>query len=114
MLWALLPSLFSITKVYKILEILLISSKSKLPSNLPRYELLSIVVDHKYQGVGHADKLFNSLCNYFSKTKAQGFRIIVGESLSRAHAFYKKLGSYPVGKIEVHKGINSIVYLKKL
>lgn len=114
LVWALLPALFSITKVYKILEILLISSKSKLPSSLPHQELLTIVVDPDYQGMGHADELFNSLCSYFSKANVKGFRIVVGETLFRAHAFYKKLGSKVVGEIEVHKGINSIVYLKKI
>ncbi len=114
LLWALLPCIFSPSKIHKIFEILLIGSENKLSKNLPHEELLSIVVHPNFQGEGHADQLFSELCIYYTKKKCEGFRIIVGESLLRAHSFYKRLGSKAVGEIEVHKGENSIVYLKKL
>ena len=42
------------------------------------------------------------------------FSIVVGSNLDRAHAFYTKMGSIPVKEIQVHKGADSVVYVKEL
>ena len=113
LVWALFPSILSPSKIYKILEILLINRSDKLLTDLPRQELLSIVVNPTHQGQGHAEKLFLSLCEHFKDSNVTEFRILVGGSLSRAHAFYTKLGSIPVAEIEVHKGQTSVIYIKR-
>tara|TARA_Y100000389_G_C17290316_1_gene427695 strand:- start:475 stop:783 length:309 start_codon:yes stop_codon:yes gene_type:complete len=100
--------------MYKIIEVLLISKESDISSDLPRQELLSIVVNPAYQGGGHAENLFKALCSHFRTEGASSFSIVVGRNLDRAHAFYTKMGSIPVKEIQVHKGADSVVYVKKL
>jgi ribosomal protein S18 acetylase RimI-like enzyme len=112
LLWALLPAMFSPSRICKIIEVLLFTKKGKLIVNVPDEELLSIVVDPSQQGQGTAKKLFVNLCRHFKSNGASEFRIVVGKSLNRAHGFYSKLGSKPVGEIVVHKGESSIVYVK--
>lgn len=114
LIYSLKSCFLSPSKIYKILEIFLISIGSKLPADLPRQELLSIVVNPNYQGQGYAENLFESLCSHFSKQGAGSFRIVVGSNLNRAHAFYTKMGSVPVKKIQAHKGTDSVVYIKML
>ena len=114
---ALYPILFSIKKLYKIFEILTISRKSKklnLLKQIPQEELLSIVVHPDFRGMGFSETLFKKLITYFDKNRIPAFKIIVGESLDRAHSFYLKHGAKPVGEMEVHNGKNSIIYVKKL
>ena len=106
--------ILSPSKMYKILEVLLISKGSNISADLPREELLSIVVNPAYQGGGHAENLFKALCSHFRTEGASSFSIVVGSNLDRAHAFYTKMGSIPVKKIQVHKGAYSVVYVKKL
>ena len=112
--YSLKSCLLSPSKIYKIIEIFLISIGSKLPSDLPKQELLSIVVNPNYQGQRYAENLFKALCSHFSAEGASSFRIVVGSNLNRAHAFYTKMGSVPVKEIQAHKGTDSVVYVKKL
>ena len=70
------------------------------------------MVDPEYQGQGHAEDLFSSLCTYFKAVNVANFKIVVGGDLARAHAFYLKMGCNVAGEIEVHKGKNSLVYVK--
>ena len=106
-------SFFSLSKVSKIVEIFFIKKNNPILSKLPQHELLTIVVDPSYQGEGHAEDLFVSLCSHFKKINVKNFKIVVGADLARAHAFYLKMGCVPVGEIEVHKGKNSLVYIKQ-
>ena len=114
LMYALKSCLLSPSKMYKILELLLISNKSNISSNFPKQELLSIVVNPAYQGGGHAVNLFNALCTHFKEEGASSFKIVVGSDLDRAHAFYIKMGSIRVKEIQVHKGTDSVVYVKNL
>ncbi|MDB2416004.1 GNAT family N-acetyltransferase [Pseudomonadales bacterium] len=109
---ALVGVLLSVSKLLKVIEILLISKNNPVLTGLPRYELLTIVVDPLHQGQGYAEELFESLCGYFSAISVKTFKIIVGVDLARAHAFYLKMGCTVAGEIEVHKGKNSWVYVK--
>lgn len=113
LVWALIPSILVPSKIYKVLEILLLNRSDKLLMNLPRQELLSIVVSPTYQGQGYAEKLFVSLCDHFKGNNLSQFRIVVGGKLARAHAFYTKLGSTPIAEVEVHKGQYSVIYIKQ-
>ena len=114
LIYSLKSCILSPSKMYKIIEVLLISRDSDISSDLPKHELLSIVVNPAYQGGGHAENLFNALCSYFREEGASSFSIVVGSNLDRAHAFYKKMGSIPVKEVQVHKGADSVVYVKEL
>ena len=114
LIYSLKSCILSPSKMYKILEVFLISKGTNISADLPKQELLSIVVNPAYQGGGHAENLFKALCSHFRAEGASSFRIIVGSNLDRAHAFYTKMGSIPVEEIQVHKGADSVVYVKKL
>ena len=105
---------FSPSKIYKIIEILLIIRNNSSSVDLPKQELLSIVVDSKCQGKRYAETLFKDLCGYFKEKGASSFIIVVGSDLSRASAFYTKMGAVPVKEIQVHKGGSSMVFKKNL
>ena len=114
LIYSLKSCLLSPSKMHKIIEVLLISKGSNISPDLPKQELLSIVVNPAYQGGGHAKNLFKALCSHFKAEGANSFSIVVGSNLDRAHAFYTKMGSIPVNEIQVHKGANSVVYVKDL
>ena len=114
LLWLILPSFFSLSRIRKILEVFFFTKQNKCVVHLPHEELLSIVVTPARQGKGYAEKLFVGLCYYFGNNGANGFHIVVGNHLYQAHSFYLKLGSEPIGEVEVHKGERSTVYLKRL
>lgn len=111
--FALMPSLLSPSRIYKIGEILFRPGTDESAVDLPAEELLSIVVDPSQQGEGYAEKLFVSLCKYFATKGVSEFRIVVGIDLARAHRFYEKMGSVVADEVEVHQGERSIVYIKK-
>jgi len=114
LIYSLKSCILSLSKMYKIIEVLLISKGNNISADLPKQELLSIVVNPAYQGGGHAENLFKALCSHFRAEGASSFSIVVGSNLDRAHAFYTKMGSIPVKEIQVHKGADSVVYVKEL
>ena len=114
LIYSLKSCFFSPSRMYKVIEILLISKDDDDSIDLPKQELLSIVVNPAYQGGGHAENLFKALCSHFRAEGASSFIIVVGKNLDRAHAFYTKMGSIPVKEIQVHKGADSVVYVKEL
>ena len=114
LIYSLKSCILSPSKMYKIIEVLLISKDSDMSSDLPKQELLSIVVNPAYQGGGHAENLFKALCCHFRTEGARSFSIVVGSKLDRAHAFYLKMGCIPVKEIQVHKDADSIVYVREL
>lgn len=114
LIYSLKSCILSFSKMYKIIEVLLISKGNNISADLPKQELLSIVVHPAYQGGGHAENLFKALCSHFRAKGASSFSIVVGSNLDRAHAFYTKMGSIPVKEIQVHKGADSVVYVKEL
>ena len=60
-------------------------------------------------------RIYSKLFVLTSETEgASSFSIVVGRNLDRAHAFYTKMGSIPVKEIQVHKGADSVVYVKEL
>tara|TARA_B110000008_G_C16921940_1_gene545110 strand:- start:398 stop:988 length:591 start_codon:yes stop_codon:yes gene_type:complete len=109
----LISCVFSISKLKKIIEILLIGKKNPILTGLPQHELFTIAVNPLFQGNGCAHDLFDSLCNYFKEINVTNFKIVVGSDLARPHSFYLKMGCIVAGEIEVHKGKKSMVYIKK-
>jgi ribosomal protein S18 acetylase RimI-like enzyme len=110
----LFPALLSPSKVWKIAEIMLFGRKESVGDEVPNAELLSIAVDPAFRGQGHARKLYRGLIQNFKNREGDGFRIIVGESLSAAHKFYVSMGACLISETEVHKGQKSLVYAQKL
>ena len=108
---ALLPAMVSPRKLSKIAEIVLMGSKAKPELDLPNAELLSIAVEQSQRGRGYAHSLFQDLVGHFRQRSMFAFRIVVGEQLTIAHRFYKRMGAEPVGRVEVHQGQGSIIYI---
>lgn len=104
----------SFFKIYKMLEILFRSKNNYREKDLPKYELLSMVIDPAFQGKGYSESLFMSLCDSFKNKGIKSFKIMVGKNLTRANAFYSKMGSIPVKEKQMHKGSNSLIYVKKI
>jgi ribosomal protein S18 acetylase RimI-like enzyme len=111
LLWALAPSLLSPKKVLKIAEIFLVGKKTQVVLDVPHAELLSIAVDPSQRGQGHAQKLYQDLVQHFLQRGVNRFRIVVGDALGPAHRFYAKMGAEAVGRIEVHQGQASVMYV---
>lgn len=111
---ALLPSLVSPRRVWRILEILRYSGRAARAADLPMAELLSIGVDSEARGKGHAAGLYQGLCDYFRNKNVAAFKIVVGLSLDSAHRFYCRMGARPASRLEVHSGETSTVYLHTL
>ena len=96
----------------KIIQIVFIKKNNPILNELPKHELLTIVVNPSNQGHGYAKDLFVSLCNHYKKRNVKNFKIVVRVDLLRAHAFYLKMGCDAAGEVEVHKGKSSTVYIK--
>lgn len=114
--WALLPSMFSPRRVWRIIEILRYSRSSGGTSGaaLPAAELLSIAVAPACRGQHHAENLYQELCGHFLQRGLPAFKIVVGSALAPAHKFYRRMGAQPAAEIEVHQGSASTVYVQTL
>lgn len=109
---SLLPSLVRPKRLKRILEILRYGVNATDVHDLPNAELLSIAVDASVRGTGISERLYRRLQTHFSGRGVGAFRIVVGDSLAPAHRYYQKMGAKPVGRIEVHAGEGSVVYVQ--
>ena len=110
---ALLPTLLSPMKLYRIFEILR-HSASHSADDLPRAELFTIAVSPDARGTGCAQRLYHHLCDHFGAAGIPAFRIIVGQRLEPAHAFYLRMGAKPTGEVSVHGREPSCIYVQTL
>ena len=112
LIFVLLPKIFSISNIKKIIDILAYSfhPSEKKDSGLSE-ELLSLAVDEKYCGQGIARGLFEQLTRLFQEQGVRKFKIVVGEALIPAQRFYEKMGAQRHGKLELHRGEISWVYI---
>ena len=111
---SLLPSMVRPARLKRILEILRYSGRADVSQPLPHAELLSVAVDRAVRGTGVAEKLYRRLQSHFAAHGINAFRITVGDSLAPAHRYYQKMGATPVGRIEVHAGEGSVVYVQRV
>lgn len=109
---SLLPSLVRPRKLKRIVEILRYGKQGDSGLRLPRAELLSIAVDPSFRGTGVSERLYQRLVSHFSERGVGGFRIVVGDSLEPAHRYYLKMGARPVGRVQIHAGEGSVVYVQ--
>lgn len=112
--WSLLPSLARPSRVKRILDILRYGQGKSAESVLPSAELLSIAVAQGSRGTGIAEMLYRRLVAHFGERGVDVFKIIVGDALAPAHRFYLRMGAEPVGRIEVHAGEGSKVYVQSV
>ena len=111
--FVLFPKLVTGGRLKRALETLLYPRKNKV-MNLPKAELLSIVVDRAYQRTGVAQTLYEHLKQFYKIKGIQEFKIIVGSSLTSAICFYQKVGATKLTEIEVHEGYQSWVMHQQL
>ena len=116
LLLSLLPSMFRPYRLKRIFEVIRYGGQlgNEKETSLPEFELLSIVVDPVARGTGCADRLYQHLISYCRSRGIESFRIVVGDALSPAHSFYARMGAVPVGRVEVHAGEGSIIYVQKV
>ena len=111
--WTLLPSLWRPARIARILDILRYGrSLPDVDVQLPKAELLSIAVDPEARGSGVAERLYRRLEAHFSGQGIPAFRITVGDALAPAHRFYQKMGAQVAGRMEVHAGTGSVIYVQ--
>lgn len=111
---SLAPAVVQPAKVWRIVEILRYSGGQALPPGLPDPELLSFAVAPNWRGKGIAERLYRRLLAEFLSRGIGAFRITVGEALSPAHAFYRRMGAVAAGQVEVHGGERSTVYVHRI
>lgn len=120
LLWSLRSLLGSFQRLRGVVEILLFSftsgekNKTGEVTNLPSAELYTIAVSEHARGSGAGPRLYESLGEAFLGMGIQQYKILVGDQLTAAHAFYKKMGAVPVRKERLHSGSTSTIYIQFL
>ncbi len=104
------PVMFSFRKLKRIVEVLLHTRKA-VSDQLPNAELYSIAVSPEFRGAGVAERLYNNLRDEFAERGIGEFKIMVGDALAPAQAFYRKIGAVPRASIEVHGGVGSTIFV---
>lgn len=116
----LLPNIFfppqrdpakAVTSFKKIIETLLYPSKEQ---SLPKAELLTIAIIKEFQGKGVGGLLLEPFIVEMKKRNVDAFKVVVGESLPQAIAFYEKNGFTFVKNVNIHSNAISRVYVYKI
>lgn len=113
LIFALWPVMFSYRKLKRITEVLL-HTRQQSDTEFPRAELYSIAVAPEFRGTGVAERLYKSLRNELTARGIKEFKIVVGDTLAPAQAFYRKMGATPRSTIQVHDGSTSTVFVDGL
>ena len=108
----LLPLMFNFKKILKILNILKHMRRSN-NKKLPKAELLTICVNENFRRKGVAALLYKKLTDYFKSKSILEFVIVVGVSLE-ANAFYIKQGAAISGRVQIHSGSDSNIFIQKI
>lgn len=111
---ALAPSMLRPSRLRRIFEILRYGRSDGGGQHWPTTELLSIAVSLDSRGQGIAESLYQRLIDHFRSRGIADFRIVVGDALAPAHRFYRRMGAVPAGRIEVHAGEGSKVYVQAI
>lgn len=112
--WSLMPALFKPRALARIYDILRYGRSREGNVLFPDAELLSIAVAPEARGSGIAESLYRRLSAYFAQQGIAAFKITVGDALLPAQRFYARMGAAPKGKVEVHPGESSTVYVHEL
>lgn len=109
----LLPRLCSIATLRRVAETLLYPARTSR-SDLPGPEILNFCVSSRAQRCGVGRRLFQALCDEFTRRKVRQVRIVTGQAQISAQRFYESLGAVKVSEVEVHKTVRSVVYVYDL
>lgn len=113
-LLAIAPSLLNPMKLVRIFNLIIYSLKNTDTNSFPSPELWTIAVDGRYRRKGISSKLYESVIKFFKDKRVISFKILVSDNLKGAHMFYEKLGAKKNGKIELHGGSTSTIYIQKI
>lgn len=102
---------FSLRRLKQILETLFYPARIK-KANLPRAELLSIVIAEEQQGRGLATILMQKGLTECSRRKMEKVKVLVGADNERANKLYLKCGFELVRQIDNH-GVLSNIYVRR-
>ncbi|MCI5179922.1 MAG: GNAT family N-acetyltransferase, partial [Candidatus Electrothrix sp. AW3_4] len=108
--WVLLPKLFSVSTVRKLIEVIFYPAKKEV-YDFPEAELLDIAISKPYQGNGLAKKLFYTFSAHLKNAGIKELKITTGKELTTAQRFYERLGAVKIATIVVHQGQETWVYL---
>lgn len=114
LLIALSSVVFNPMSLWRIIEIIWFSRRGKPVPECPKAELFSIAVQNDARGRGIAEFLYRDLAHWFSGRGEKSFCIVVGEKLTPAHRFYRRIGAIPMAEINVHKDSVSVLYRQDL
>lgn len=98
----------------KMLETLIMPFKKNNHDGLPSTELLSIVVDGKYQSKGIAQSLLFYLEEELCRREIQEYKVVAGSNLAQANKFYKKNGFKLERQTIIHDNLSSNIYIKSI
>lgn len=110
--WSLRAALLSPRRLLRMLEVLRYGTRRAPDLQLPQAELLSLAVEPAWRRQGVAEALYRQLAAAFRAQGTREFRIVVGDALAAAQAFYLGMGARPVGRLSVHAGTSSTVYVQ--
>ncbi len=104
----LLPRMIGISTIRKLFESLRYSQHQ---DDLPKAELLTMAVVRDFQGRGVAKEMFTLLLGEMKARGVKAFRVLVGEKLQGAIAWYEKQGFRLTESTSVHDKERSRIYL---
>ncbi len=104
----LLPRMIGILTVRKLFESL---QYSQHQDDLPKAELLTMAVAKDFQGKGVAGEMFALFLGEMKTRGVREFRVLVGEKLQRAIAWYEKHGFRLAKSMSVHGKEPSRIYV---
>jgi GNAT superfamily N-acetyltransferase len=108
--WVVLPRLLRPSRVRRVIETLRYPSAAA-PAELPRAEVLNVVVDPAWRGRGIAEQLLARLMDWLAEQGETQVKAVSGDQLTHAHRFYERSGARFEGRTSVHKGVGSRVYV---
>lgn len=106
----LLPKIFKPSILKQIFETLRYPHQ-KEEIEVPKAELLTIAVLREFHRQGLAQKLFAKFISEMNERGIKQFKVLVGEGLSPAIAFYEKVGFRFRSSMVVHKNKLSKIYV---
>lgn len=106
----LFPKLMSFQGLKKIIETLIIPSKTKKIS-LPSAQLLNFCISKEFQGNGVGGSLFKTLMSWFQSNNISEVTIITGKDQLSAQRFYQKQGLNQQNTVALHDNDESVVYI---
>jgi ribosomal protein S18 acetylase RimI-like enzyme len=104
------PKMISFSIFKKIIETLKYP-KRKNKSHLPESELFTVAVEKEFQGQGLIQNIFKAFILEMRNRDINEFKVVVGERLPRAIAFYEKMGFRFHSLIHIHENKPSRIYV---